>query len=124
MANLQVGTKNPMKNEEVIMIYVKATIFGTMEVASLDTTPPKLEIHIIHTTSTMDDRCSEKKVCTQKNKKIVTYMCSIHFACMLVQDRAQAIQAYRKHVRTVFPIRQMMATIFFEHVISNTCAYC
>ena len=44
MANLQIGTQNLMKNKEVLTIYVKAAIFGTMEVVSLDTTPPKLEI--------------------------------------------------------------------------------
>ena len=82
MANLRIGTKNSVRNKEVVMIYDKTAIVDVMDLASLDTTPPKLEIHIIRTTSTVDEKCSEKKVCTQNNKKIIMYVCSIHFAYM------------------------------------------
>ena len=49
MPNLQIGTKHPMKNKEVTMIYKMKLVLDAMELASRDTTLPNLEIHIVQT---------------------------------------------------------------------------
>ena len=49
MANLQIETKNPMKNKDVIMIYEMTHVLDAMELVSRDTTPPNLEVYIVQT---------------------------------------------------------------------------
>ena len=49
MPNLQIGTKHPMDNKEVIMIYEMTHVLDAMELVSRDTTPPNLEVHIVQT---------------------------------------------------------------------------
>ena len=37
-----------MKNKDLVMIYKMTLVLDAMELASLDTTSPNLEVHIVH----------------------------------------------------------------------------